>query len=628
MGSRVREAIIRSIGTSNGVAVVGLALCAGSLPACGDDGPASVSGSASGTDTGGLDTTGSASTTRASDTDASASASATDGSDTDGSASASATDTGESATDMSTSGTGDDDTTDTGDTTSATEGGESTGGGVCTPGATQCSGDDVEVCNEAGDGWQLQETCDGTLGFFCHIGTGGCEELCAPENIGPSYIGCEYYPTVTSNPVDTAFNFSVAVANTSAQQAIVTVTRGGVQVAQVNVPADEIEIINLPWVEPLKGGQALDVTWPTVLAEEGAYRLQSTRPVTVYQYSPIEYEGAGTCPFDCSYTNDASLLLPTNAWGNEYVVTSRNTLGTQVPGFYAITAMEDQTTVTLMPSATGAPVAPGAGVPADGAAQVTLDEGDVLQVYAALQASVDLTGTRIESDKPIQVIGGHRCTYVPDDTPYCDHLEESMFPVDALAHDYIVTTPLIHIAGNDVDSPNMVRIIATEPQTTITYDPPQAGAPDFLAAAGDFAEIAATSANFQISADKKIQVAQYMRGQEATNSEVGDPAMAMAVPTEQFRNVYLFHAPTNYAYNYVNIVAPTNATVMLDGVAVAGWSPIGNTGFSFARVPLDNAGNGNHTATSMVGFGISVYGYGVDTSYWYPGGSDLSVIPQ
>jgi hypothetical protein len=548
-------------------------------------------------------------------TDGSASASATDGS---------ATDADETTTGQSTSGTADDGTTDTHDTTDGTSGGESTGGGVCTPGTTYCSGDDVQVCNDAGDGWQLQETCDGTLGFFCHIGNGSCEELCAPENIGPSYIGCEYYPTVTSNSVSTTFNFAVAVANTSAQQATVTVTRGGVQVAQVVVPANEIQTINLPWVEPLKGGQALDSAWPSVHASDGAYRLQSTRPVTVYQYSPLEYETLATL----SFTNDASLLLPTNAWGNEYVVASRNTLANQVPGFYAVTAMEDQTTVTLTPSATGSPVAAGGGVPANGATQVVLDEGDVLQVYSSLETSVDLTGTLIESDKPVQVIGGHRCMYVPDNTPYCDHLEESMFPVTALAHDYIVTTPLIHIAGNDVESPNMVRIIATEPQTTLSYDPPQPGAPAFLAAAGDFAEIAATAANFEIAADKKIQVVQYMRGQEATNSLVGDPAMAMAVPTEQFRNVYLFHAPTNYAYNYVNIVAPTNAVVTLDGVAVGGWSAIGNTGFSLARVPLDNGGNGNHTATSMSPFGISVYGYGVDTSYWYPGGSDLSIIPQ
>jgi hypothetical protein len=593
--------------------------------ACGDDDAAhsSLDGDASG----GTTTTTDSETTRGSDTQDSGTTHVSGTHD-------------EGSTTMV--GTGFDDTThgsdgstSSGDSTTDTT--ETTGGdGLCRPGVTQCAGDDVEICNDAGDGWEPHETCDGALGLFCHAGSGTCSEVCAPENLGRSYIGCEYYPTVTSNGVATSFNFSVAVANTSPQPATVTVTRQGAQIAQVVVGADSLEIIHLPWVEPLKGGELLEGAWPTVHVLDGAYRLQSTRPVTVYQYSPIEYQGAGDCPSplpgiipaDCSFTNDASLLLPTNTWGGEYVVAARNTLLNQIPGFYAITAMEDDTTVTTIPSGTGSPVAAGGGVPADGAAQVTLNRGDVLQVYAALQTAVDLTGTRVEADKPVQVIGGHRCTYVPDDTPYCDHLEESMFPLDALAHAYVVTTPYIHIGNNDVDSPNMVRIIATESDTTLTYDPPQAGAPASLTNAGDFAEIPATTNNFEISADKKIQVVQYMRGQEATNSLVGDPAMAVAVPTEQFRNNYLFHAPTNYDYNYVNVVAPTNVPVMLDGVAVAGWSPIGNTGFSFARAVLSNAGNGNHNVTSASAFGISVYGYGVDTSYWYPGGSDLTVIPQ
>ena len=49
--------------------------------------------------------------------------------------------------------------------------------------------------------------------------------------------------------------------------------------------------------------------------------------------------------------------------------------------------------------------------------------------------------------------------------------------------------------------------------------------------------------------------------------------MTLAVATEQFRTDYLFHAPTNYTYNYVNIVAPTGATVIVDGGAVGGLQP-------------------------------------------------------
>ena len=33
---------------------------------------------------------------------------------------------------------------------------------------------------------------------------------------------------------------------------------------------------------------------------------------------------------------------------------------------------------------------------------------------------------------------------------------------------------------------------------------------------------------------------------------------------------------------------------------------------------------GNHTVSASQAFGISVYGYGQYTSYWYPGGLNLA----
>ena len=107
---------------------------------------------------------------------------------------------------------------------------------------------------------------------------------------------------------------------------------------------------------------------------------------------------------------------------------------------------------------------------------------------------------------------------------------------------------------------------------------------------------------------------------------LGDPSLSLAVPTAQFRSSYLFHAPTNYTTNYVDVTAPAGAVVTLDGAAMTGFTAIGTTGFSVGRKLLSNAGTGNHTITSSVGFGISVYGYGQYTSYWYPGGLDLTKL--
>lgn len=202
-----------------------------------------------------------------------------------------------------------------------------------------------------------------------------------------------------------------------------------------------------------------------------------------------------------------------------------------------------------------------------------------------------------------------------------------MFPVDALSNRYIVNAPAVTSLPNGKEQ--HVRIVATQPGTTIQYDPPQAGAPTTIANAGDFVQIARQAASYMITANHKVLVAQYGQG-STTGGATGDPDIALAVPVEQYRSSYLFHAPTNYQTNYVDITAPVGASVTLDGAAVTNFTPIGTTGYALARVnPLGNGpGNdGNHSIMSSMPFGIQVYGYGMDTSYWYPGGLNLELVP-
>lgn len=110
------------------------------------------------------------------------------------------------------------------------------------------------------------------------------------------------------------------------------------------------------------------------------------------------------------------------------------------------------------------------------------------------------------------------------------------------------------------------------------------------------------------------------------SSDLGDPAMALAVPVTQYRSEYLFHAPTNYTENYVNVVAPSGTVVDLDGVMLTDFEPIGASGYDLLRVRLADLPGGNHSITGDGPFGISVYGYAPATSYWYPGGLNLEAI--
>jgi hypothetical protein len=478
---------------------------------------------------------------------------------------------------------------------------------VCNPGDSLCEGNTSRQCAWDGSAW-IDTLCDPLVGSTCEVG--GCTGPCSPMNLGLSYIGCDYYPTVTANTALGVGNFAVAVSNTTTNAATVTVTQGATTVSTTNVAAGSVAVIQLPW-------NALKTATTTQRFNGMAYRLRSTQPVTVYQFNPLEYAvGASN-----TYTNDASLLFPATAWRDDYIVVSRQSWAfgsTFYPGFYAVVASQNGTTVTLSPSATSQ-IRAGAGLSGSGAGTLTLNAGDVLQVLSGNNASHDLTGTRVVADKPIQVISGHDCTYVPANTAACDHLEESMFPVVTLATDYVVSAT--SLPGQSTPKAVFTRIVAVEANTSLTYDPPSATWPGSIAAAGGYVEIDSAAA-FQVSASNRVIVSQYMKGQQAGGNS-GDPAMALAVATSQFRNNYLFHAPVNYTYSYVNVTAPTGSQVLLDGAAVSGFAPVGNTGFSVARVAVSNSGNGNHTITSTDPFGITVYGYGSYTSYWYPGGLNL-----
>ncbi|MFZ6178930.1 IgGFc-binding protein [Nannocystis pusilla] len=479
---------------------------------------------------------------------------------------------------------------------------------ACEPGTNKCEGDQVMVCNDQGE-WVAGDSCDPLLGLACDANFGQCVGACA--NLGTSYIGCEYYPTVTQQLdvyVGPGNPYAVAVANTTANAATVTVHRGPNQVAQQMVAANSVAVITLPWVTQLTGG-----TGPTVKVTDGAYRLRSTQPVTVYQFNPL----------NADVTNDASLLLPVNTWTGNYLAAAW-THWNPYPGFIAITAHQDGTVVNVKAPKNGVPTQAGGGIDAQGNGNnITLDDGDVLQITSANGG--DPTGTIVTANKPIQVIGGHDCTQVPIGTVACDHLEESMFPIEALAKKYIVAPP-VQVPNNALEKAVIVRVVASEDNTTLTFTPDQPGN-KVLAKAGDFVQLAQSTNKYVVEADKKILVTEYMVGQGA-NFGTSDPAMLVAVPSEQFRSSYLFYAQTAWSANFVDIIAPNNSMVQVDGAAVNNFAAIGASGYSLAHVKLSNAGNGSHTVTSNNKVGISVYGVIDYGSYWYPGGLDLDVIPQ
>ncbi len=236
----------------------------------------------------------------------------------------------------------------------------------------------------------------------------------------------------------------------------------------------------------------------------------------------------------------------------------------------------------------------------------------------------DLTGTRIVADQPVATFGGHTCAYIPTSAQACDHLEVQMPPIQSWGRSY-VSAPM---ADGSFNGTNVVRVLPAFESTTVTVNPPQGGVSTGTLSPGQFLEFDATTP-FTVTGTSAILVAQYLRGQYATDpaSARGDPAMTVLVPEEQYRSDYTFILPSSYnamtnGQNHLLVVRPPGLTIMLDGAPLTTtFTAVG--GREVGVVLLDG---GAHSISAAMPFGIIAYGMGTFTSYATPAGLDLEPI--
>ncbi len=310
-------------------------------------------------------------------------------------------------------------------------------------------------------------------------------------------------------------------------------------------------------------------------------------------------------------SSDAALALPVDTMNLEYMVSDYNTVFT---GEFAVYAAFDNTTVTITP--TNALIGHGAGVPFN----IVLNQGEGYYARsAAADPSGTLIGTKVESDRPVGLVNGNRCTNVPLGIGACDHIFEVAQP--------LVSWGLTASAGGLPNRPNgtVYRILASEDNTTVSIN----GVVQGVINSGQFIETAQLPGNQFFSADKAIFVTQYMTGQNAPGAVSGDPAMANIIPSAQYQNHYTFSTVggAQFAENFLTIIAD-NADVgllTLDGVPVPAinYTPIPGQPLSAAIVPLSD---GPHVTSSTNSHGITVEGYNGFDSYIFPGGALFQFI--
>jgi IgGFc binding protein len=566
-------------------------------------------------------------------------------------------------TDADTDGDGDSDTDADTDTDTDTD--EDDG---CPPGEVKCEGGIAFRCVSSGLGWEQIDDCKGQ-NLECVAGE--CLDVsseCAVAMKGSSYIGCEYFAVTLANaslnydeygdPITiNAFFFAVAIANdsTSDAQIVITDGPGGTVNNNYTVPGGQMLVVeNLPWKSRISSPAQDDLingqTFATRKVSNSAYRITSSRPVTVYQFNPLDYQRG----FNYSYTNDASLLLPAHILRDEYIAMSRATMTitsgftySSEPGFVAIVGRaEGPTTVEITYTAHTLPSdnQSNENFPAFSPGEVqtvTIQPYEVYQILSGNPGEVcpgqapcgnynccknseqyDLTGTSIKvlSGPNPAVFGGHNCSFVPYDKYACDHLEQQMFPLETLGTEYLC----VHHTTQHPNEPTIWRILSGSAANQVTITTMTSNQTQTLNK-GQYVEFK-NKEDFQVVGTGRLSIAQFMVGQNYTSipPDNGDPAMALAVPVEQYRLNYTFLAPQSYVQNYLTVIYKTGMIPVLDGVAVAGDTAQINGEYSRTKLLISG---GIHHIESSDPFAITVYGVGRFTSYMYPGGLDLKPVP-
>jgi hypothetical protein len=487
---------------------------------------------------------------------------------------------------------------------------------ICIPGETVCIDRDTEaVCDEEGEGYSDERPCP--EGSLCV--NGRCLSGCDLSEKFPSYIGCKYWSLDLDQYNDpfgdpSAVPHAVVISNPSDREATVTIRTDNQSVtptpSEVQVPAGGVEVYTFP---------RLDVDGTGI--SDRAFFLQSSWPVVMYQFNPLNNEGVAS--------NDASLLLPSESLGREYVAMSWPT--TPIPeilmlppqhGYITLVAVRPgRTHITLELSAD---VGGGSNVPFMEAGTIqtfTLRQGQVLNLeadgsdlFGGLQ---DLTGTTILADQPIAVFGGHEEAVVGDGC-CAEHLEQQLFPFESWGQLYLAVQSETRGGSQDV-----WRVVAARDNTIVETVPPQANAGSFTLNRGEWREIQ-TGQSFEITANQPVMVGQYLQSQELTGDGIGDPAFILAVPIERLRDNYTVLTPADYAEDWLTIIRPAGAAITFDGQPVtAPFVTFGSGEWEYTWLPVQD---GVHSVEAAVPFALVAYGFSAAVSYGYPGGLNLRVV--
>jgi hypothetical protein len=483
-----------------------------------------------------------------------------------------------------------------------------------------------------------------SLSFLCYLSAFSQDEPSAEWLLGNgnSNAGTEFYMTFhPSWETSGTDNFlKIYVTSEFATEVTVTVEGKGFEHKKKTVP-NEIIVFDLPpnigqpYSKDNEQMPEEDQVW-----SKAAIHVVAEAPIICYGVTRFRR------------TSDGYLALPLHSYGREYIISSWADMGDNsdqyLTSYSSCIAPYDKTKVRFTaggPSFSRTTT----DIKVGESKTYTLNSGDVL-LMASLGSYSELSSSKFSANKPINVISGNFCSFVPEFTPYCDFMIEQELPGQTWGKTYVVT-PIIKREKN-----SWVKLYARESGTQIYRNGILFG--ELTKGGGgrpgeSYFSFRSLDDGFDpqpvvFSSNKPFSLTQYNTSQ--TDDDVpSDPFQMVLVPYEQWSNSMNFMAPGHlgdgFSSNYLNIIYQATEDGLMPDDLVLGTSKNGEfdwvkirdvypdpgmeltiqiDGKRFFAKSITLDGEGVYALRAKDKFNAYIYGFSTRESYGCPAGAQIN----
>ncbi|XP_077193128.1 IgGFc-binding protein-like [Paroedura picta] len=355
---------------------------------------------------------------------------------------------------------------------------------------------------------------------------------------------------------------------------------------------------------------------PTLRAE-----IQVNDGQTLFVKLPREVEMVGTGLFDNTVTVradkvisilsvnnkpnsiDTTIVYPVTSLGTEYYIVTP-TVGTDRYQEFAIIGWEEPTSVDVY--LRGTVTFQGKTYHHGSKFSIALSPYQTVQ----LQSKVDISGTRIVSQKPVAVYSGHTC--VSRHGP-CDHVSEQLLPVSSWGTNFIVPSL-------PFDTEHDIVYVSTSQHTQVDARTGASKSIRTLSAARTAFFGLRSSTALSLSASSGIQVTFFGDGGTHSNFRY-DPFFMAIPPVSSYCQAYNIYGQDQFE-NYALIIARSSET---SGITLnkrplrhLQWNPVPGTEFSWASHNLGSRSTAHIMEHPTSPFGLLSVGVGLAKAYGSP----------